>query len=106
MGPIDKLRRALGDTASLEEAVARRRVADFIADYRSLCEEVGPWRYAADLGAPPDATLRQIAYLAVWHDGPKLRVWGDVKDFDAIGFVVDAALEGFDTHVASETAEA
>jgi hypothetical protein len=73
----DRLRRIVtGQT--LADAVDRQRVADLIADYGRLCAEVGPWQYAADLGAPLDADLRTIAYLATWHDGPRLSIWKTV----------------------------
>lgn len=87
-----------------EGALARKRVADFIVDYRRLCEDVGPWQYAADLGAHPEAELRHIAYLAVWRDGPTLRVWEDVLALDAADLAVDAACEGFKAHVIAEIA--
>jgi hypothetical protein len=90
----------------VEAAVGRKRVADLIVDYRRLCADVGPWQYAADLGAHPYADLRTIAYLAVWRDGPTLRLWQDVKALDAIDLLVDAALEGFEQYVAVELAEA
>lgn len=40
----------------------------YLGEWWKLCAEVGPWQYAADIGAPPDADLAAIAYLAVWHD--------------------------------------
>lgn len=87
-------------------AVQRQRVSDFIVDYRTLCEDVGPWQYAADLHAPADVDLRHLAYLAVWRDGPTLRVWADVRLLDAIDLVVDAAVEGFEAFLAAHPAEA
>lgn len=91
---------------TVAEEVQRQRVADFIADYRRLCEDIGPWQYAADLGAPVDADLRTIAYLAVWRDGPTLRVWEAVKAEDSIDLVILAALAGFEAHVERHPAEA
>lgn len=41
---------------------------EYLGEWRGLCRDVGPWRYAADVGAPPDLTVREIAYLAAWHD--------------------------------------
>lgn len=90
----------------LAEEVQRQRVADFIVDYRRLCEDIGPWQYAADLHAPHDADLRTIAYMAAWRDGPTLRVWEAVKDRDAIDLVIDAAVEGFEAHLTAHPAEA
>jgi len=101
VGPIDKLRRALGDTASLEEAVARRTVADFISNMRVLCEEEGPSAFAHYLDISVDTELRQIAYLLVWNSGPKLEVWADVQRFDAVDLAVDACMEGFNAYVAA-----
>lgn len=90
----------------LGDAVRRQRLSDFIVDYRRLCEDIGPWQYAADLHAPHDADLRSIAYLAVWRDGPTLRVWEAVRSFDAIDLLIDAAVEGFEAHLAAHPAEA
>lgn len=94
------------DPATVNEAVRRSRVADFIVDYRTLCEDVGPWQYAADLHAPQDVTLRHLAYLAVWRDGPTLRIWEDVLAVDAADLVIDAAIEGFQAFLAAHPAEA
>lgn len=98
--PAPWLRR--NNAAAIAEHIRRQRVADFIADYRQLCEDVGPWQYAADLGAHPKADLRHIAYLATWRDGPTLRVWEDVLALDAADLAVDAAVEGFQAAIAVE----
>lgn len=83
-----------------EDAMRRELVEDFLIDYRNLCADVGPWQYAADIGAHPDATTRQIAYLAVWRDGPTLRIWADVQRFGAVERLIDAAVAGFAEHCA------
>lgn len=103
MKAIDKLRAALagGQRPDWADAAARQRLADFMVDYRRLCADVGPWEYAANLGAPADADLRQIAYQAVWRDGPTLEVWAYVQRFDAIDLLIDAAVEGFEEYVAA-----
>lgn len=105
MNRIDKLLALVrGDKLpDWAEAYNRERVADFIVDFRLLCADLGPWRYAADLGAPSNADLRTIAYLAVWHDGPRLQIWKHVEALDAIDLVIDAAAEGFAQYVAKET---
>lgn len=94
------------DVAAIAEYMRRQRVADFIVDYRALCENIGPWQYAADLGAHSEAELRHIAYLAVWRDGPTLRIWQDVCELDAIDLVLDAAVEGFEAYLVAHPAEA
>jgi hypothetical protein len=87
------------DPAAIADHLRRQRVADFIVDYRTLCEDVGPWEYAASVGAPPEADLRQIAYLAVWSHGPTVGVWEYVRRLDAVDLLIDAAVEGFEAHV-------
>jgi hypothetical protein len=106
MRPIDKLRRVLAGKQGFDEAVTRSRVADFIVDYQALCEAFGPWQYAADVGAPVNADLRTVAYLAVWRDGPTLRVWEHVLAVDAVDLVIDAAVAGFQAYLAAHPAEA
>lgn len=106
MGRLANLLYRLASGQSWEDRLDGQRVADLIADYGVLCADVGPWQYAADLGAPVDADLRTIAYLATWHDGPKLSVWDAVLRLDAVDLVVEAAAMGFDSHVRSEPAEA
>lgn len=104
---LRRLRHRRPSPEEIAEAVARERVAECIVGYRTLCADVGPWQYAADIGAPPELRdLRQIAYLAVWHDGPKLGAWRHVEALDAIDLVVDAAAEGFAEHQAIQTSSA
>jgi hypothetical protein len=43
-------------------------VVEYLSEWWRLCADVGPWQYAADLGAHVDADLRAIAYLAVYND--------------------------------------
>ena len=50
------------------EAARGALVCEYLGLWRSLCRDVGPWRYAADIGAPPDLSVREIAYLVTWHD--------------------------------------
>lgn len=100
MKAIDRLRAIFPSAeARIEDAFARKRVADFLVDYRTLCEDVGPWEYAASIGAPPEADLRQIAYLGVWSHGPTVSVWEYVRRLDAVDLLIDAAVEGFEAHV-------
>lgn len=101
-------RLALNDhgIAFLDEAVARKRVSDLLIDYRCLCYDIGFWQYAADLGAAVEVTTREVAYLAVWRDGPTLSVWEDVVRLDAVDLLIDAAVEGFEDALADEYAEA
>jgi hypothetical protein len=97
---IEKLRAIFpSEVARIEDAVARKRVAELLVDYRILCADVGPWEYAASIGAPPEADLRQIAYLAVWSHGPTVGVWEFVRRLDAVDLLIDAAVEGFEAHV-------
>lgn len=96
MNPIDRLRRALGNGSEFDEAVARKQVSEFIAGLRVLGETEGPWAFANLFESPDDAEPRQIAYLAVWHDGPQWNVWDDLHRFDAVDLAIDALAEGFD----------
>jgi hypothetical protein len=68
----------------------------FLFEWATICEEAGPWAYAASIHAPVDSDLRQIAYLAVWHDiaGHAL---ADDEDFvdEAVAF----AVAGFDRYL-------
>lgn len=102
---LKRLRARLGlppSQAEYEESVERAVVGHFIADYRRLCTDAGPWQMAADAGAPPDCwDLRQIAYLAVWAHGPTLSVWEWVRRYDAVDLVIDAAIDGFTDHLAT-----
>ena len=106
MRAVDKLRRAIAGRAGFDEAITRKRVADLLIDYRVLCYDVGFWQYAADLGAPVDAEVQTVAYMAVWRDGPTLSLWDDVLRLDAVDLLIDAAAEGFCDALADEYAEA
>lgn len=94
---------ALDGAEARERALAREVVTFTLAEYRSLWAEVGPWKYAADLGAHPDADLRQIAYLAVWRDLPIVKAYEYVKKLDAVDLFIDAAVEEFERYVAAES---
>lgn len=68
----------------------------FLFEWGAICEEAGPWAYAAAIHAPADADLHAIAYLAVWHDvaGHALAADEDFVD-EAIAF----AAAGFDRYL-------
>lgn len=79
------------------EARLRLNRIEYLAEWRKLCAEVGPWQYAADLGAPVDADLATIAYLAVWGDLSRHPYAGEDDDF--IDEAISLAVAGFDAYL-------
>ena len=105
---LDRLRQRLDllSGGTEREAIQARRdivVCEYLAEYRKLCREVGPYAYAADLGLPAglDGPLcfRTIAYAAAWHDM--------AEDCAVIDEAIEQALQGFeDWQAGQETASA
>lgn len=81
---------------SLETEIDRV-IVEYLGDWRKLCADAGPWRYAADIGAPPYADLATIAYLAVYHDLAKGTL--AARDDHFIDEAVEHAVAGFDEYL-------
>lgn len=101
---LERLRRRLDllpKGTKLEAIEARRGVVicEYLAEYRRLCAEVGPYRYAADLGLPSAlADWRVIAYAAAWNDM--------AAACEFVDEAIEAAVKGFeDWQAAEETAK-
>lgn len=80
--------------AQQQDSIRKRRdqvVCEYLAEYRRLCAEVGPYAYAADLGLPAgiDAPVdvRVVAYAAAWNDmAPGCDFLDEAIDAAALGF--------------------
>lgn len=104
---LDRLRQRLDllPRGTKRAAIEARRgvvICEYLAEYRKLCADVGPYRYAADLGLPAGldgpVDFRTIAYAAAWNDM--------AEGCDFIDEAIRAAVQGFeDWQAAEETAK-
>lgn len=97
MDPFNfKLRRAERKQAlAAEELQTSEGIVRYLAQWRALCAEVGPWQYAAALRAPIDEDLHTVAYLAVWSD----IAGATFADDDVIDEAIAMAVSGFDQYL-------
>lgn len=93
-----------GSEAEQRERIEARRsvvIVEYLAEYRKLCRDVGPYAYAADLGLPAGLDgpidFRLTAYAVAHHDM--------AADCDFLDEAIEAAFQGFtDWQAAEETA--